>query len=137
MPVAVRPQQRLARVAVARPFTVEQRCFQQARPLLTLGVENVVQVITVAAAAIAIAEQQAALHVFKEHRVGGPRFPFAGHRRNTLQGGDVQRCAASEVNEWINVHIAGKMQVSGAIYRHRQIIVRIKLGDMRVTFALR
>ena len=35
------------------------------------------------------------------------------------------------------MHIAGKMQISAAIDRHRQVIVRIKIGNMAIALALR
>ena len=142
---SIRPKARHTRIGVHLAESTHQRRGEQPRPLACFLVIDVIEIVAAATAAVAVAEDQAARFIAQKNRIGHALLAVAGHRQ-LLQRRRVERLRAAEIDQRHAVHVAGKVQVAGAVEYHGHIVVRIpaqrrgQLGDRpvcRVQRALR
>jgi hypothetical protein len=105
-------------------FAVGQRPVDEAPPRTLLFIVDVVDLVAIPAAAVAIGEDQIACGI--PEKVGICRAIFvAANHGHALEAVNVERPGSTEVNERDGVHVAAEMDILVAVNGHGEEVVTI------------
>ena len=122
---SVRALDRPGEVGVHQALAVGQRLIEQALPRAGLRVVDVVDLVAVAASAVAVGEHHLIVLTAQEAGIGAARFSCSHHRFDTLERAGVPGLRRAEVLQRMPVHVAAQVQMAVAVGRHGHIVVRI------------
>lgn len=133
VPPPVRPIHGAMEVCVLAAFPVQQRLVEQPSPGSRRHIVNVVDLVAIAARAVAIGENQLAVRTGVEPGIGRAPLILAGHGRDPLQRLDLQRLLGSKIHQRRRMHIPAQVQVPLRIQRQCDVVVAIPRNLLRQT----
>ena len=110
------------------------------RQVCVSGIVDVEVLIAVAAAAVAIGEDQFALRPAEEVRIGAALLVSADHGGNFLKTRDIHRPRGAEVDQRHAVHVAADVDLPGRVDGHGHIVMAVPAdgrgqpGELPVVF---
>ncbi len=116
------------KIRIALPLAIGEWMFEHALPCFRFQVVLVDDLIAIAAAAIAIHENEFSFRATKEFRVGGALLLIADHGRDAHKCASIEGLFAAEVIERNAMHVATEVDVSFVIEGHREIVVTVPTG---------